>query len=134
MEQYELYHFGVPGMKWGVRKAKQLAVTSGRAAKKAANYGSKAISRQASNRQKSQSVKTTQQVDPKKARVQKAKRAVKIGAAVAGTVLAVYGAKKLNDALKDVKQRKRDEAYYNHLMMLNIINKRAEWENMFRNY
>ena len=114
MEQYELYHFGVPGMKWGVRKAKQLSVTPKLAAKKAANYGSKATSRQDVNRQKSQ---TTQKVDPRKDRIEKTKRAVKIGAAVAGTVLAVYGAKKISDALKDYKAKKRDEAYYNYLIL-----------------
>lgn len=102
MERYELYHFGVPGMKWGIRKAKQLAVTSGRVAKKAVNYGSKTISRQIANRQKST---YAQKVDPQKAKIEKAKKAVKIGAAVAATVLAVYGAKKLNDALNDFNQQ-----------------------------
>ena len=101
MDEYELYHFGVKGMKWGVRKAIQLVGTHGRALKNTYDQVSRLKSKGLSNRPHGSNKRptTTQNADPHKARVEKAKKAVKIGAAVAGTVLAVYGVKKLNDAL-----------------------------------
>ena len=105
MNEYELYlcHHGVKGMKWGVRKAKKLVRTSGRFLKKTAGYASKTIAKgrvthpNGSNKS-STTMKNNEQYKDK---VSKAKKAVKVGAAVAGTVLAVYGAKKLNDVLHD---------------------------------
>jgi hypothetical protein len=103
MDEYELYlcHHGVKGMKWGVRKARQLVDTSRRVLKNTYNQVSRLKSRGSTNRPNGSNKRptTTQNADPHQARVQKAKKAVKIGAAVAGTVLAVYGVKKLNDAL-----------------------------------
>lgn len=38
---YELYHYGVPGMKWGVRKATRLSSRNERLARKALDYDKK---------------------------------------------------------------------------------------------
>jgi hypothetical protein len=76
----ELYHWGVKGMKWGKRKAQPVAVNSTRRSSTSTN------------------------IDPvaqREARKTKIKKAVKIGAAVAGTALAAYGAYKLDKALKN---------------------------------
>lgn len=69
-------------MKWGKRKARPQATGNGR------HGGQTAESPEA-------------QAARKEARRQKLKRAAKIGAAVAATALAAYGAKKMSDVLKD---------------------------------
>jgi hypothetical protein len=79
-KEFELTHFGVKGMKWGRRKARSEATGNG-------HGGQTDDSPEAAAARK-------------EARSQKAKRAAKIGAAVVGTALAVYGAKKLDDTLK----------------------------------
>lgn len=68
----ELYHYGIPGMKWGHRKARPVTVSSTHRAQR-------------------------KQTDPevKAKRVARAKTAAKVGAAVAATALATYGAYKL---------------------------------------
>ena len=63
----ELYHYGIPGMKWGHRKARP-TVSIGR-------------SRQSSPEHQ--------------AKVARRKKAIKVGAAVVGTALAAYGTYKL---------------------------------------
>ena len=70
----ELMHYGVPGMKWGRRKARPTATGGVRRAS---------------------SVPTADQAAQREARKAKAKKALKIGAAVAGTALAAYGTYKL---------------------------------------
>lgn len=79
----ELYHYGVPGMKWGRRKARPEA-SGGRRVR-------------TSQAQQSPANKAAQQ----QARRAKAKKALKIGGAVAGTALAAYGAYKVSKLVKD---------------------------------
>lgn len=78
-KEFELKHYGVKGMKWGRRKARPEATdTNGR--------GSKS---------------TGDQSDAEAKKKARRKIALKVGAAVVGTALAVYGAKKASDMLKD---------------------------------
>ena len=75
MTENELYHFGVKGMKWGVRRNRSLSKGS---PKKASSNKSEAQSRR-----------------------EKIKKAAIIGTAVAGTTLAAYGTYKASKYLKE---------------------------------
>lgn len=79
MNDNELMHYGVPGMRWGHRKAINRVSTSGK--------------------------KTNKSIDKNqpeyRAKVAKRKKALKIGTAVVGTALATYGAYKVSKLLKD---------------------------------
>ena len=85
MYQYPDYliHYGVPGMKWGVRKQR---VTRGK-----------------TNRR---SAKSSMSEEDKKAR---RRRNMKIAAGVAGVVLAAYGAHKFKDFVNDTNWKYHDE-------------------------
>lgn len=72
----ELYHAGVKGMKWGVRKARPTATGTGR-------------------RGRAQSQNSADMTAKQQARKRRAKTALKIGAAAAGTAIAAYGAYRL---------------------------------------
>ena len=111
----ELSHHGVKGMKWGVRKQRQSL--GGRARRGLASvYGlNESFYRRTGNRTlasmnaqaKNAQLKKAELADQRKqaklndpdhkARVAKAKKAAKVGAAVAVTALAIYGGKKLHD-------------------------------------
>ena len=80
--QNELYHYGVKGMKWGVRRARKNDV-SGTSSKK----------RKTDN--------DDNQTTKKKGLSDRQKTALKIGAAAAGTALAAYGAYKVSNMIKD---------------------------------
>ena len=86
----ELYHWGVKGMKWGVRRYQNKDGTLTAAGKKRKNQDSDSPLK-----------------DQAEQRSEKIKKAVKIGAAVAGTALAAYGAYKVS---KIVKQKAYDKS------------------------
>lgn len=93
----ELFHYGVPGMKWGRRKAPEVSSNQGRRS-------------------------STQNPDQAKAaRKAKIKKAVKIGAVVAGSVVAIYGIKKL----KEIADRR---AYDRGMEYLNKMKREADLE------
>ena len=83
MNENELMHYGVRGMKWGRRKATSNS-PSGRSTRSTKSTASEA-----------------DQAAAKEARKAKAKKAIKIGAAAAGTALAAYGTYKMSKLLKD---------------------------------
>lgn len=88
----ELYHYGVKGMKWGVRRNRNESVSSAK--------------------------RTSKNID-NDARKRKVKTAVKVGAAVAGTALAAYGAYKLSKFVKtkniDLARQKGIEVYKKYI-------------------
>ena len=90
-KEFELKHYGVKGMKWGRRKVRPEPVGVSRRGGKASTDSPEA------------------QAAAKEARRAKAKRAVKIGAAVVAAGMAVYGAKKLHDAVRDKNYEYRME-------------------------
>lgn len=110
----ELQHHGIKGMKWGVRRkaalksvagsklGKAIIKTSGlnSAQKKQAlrEHEILAKEKQAAKQAKKEAANTP---EAKAARKATLKKSVKVGAAVAGTVLAAYGAYKASKALKN---------------------------------
>lgn len=103
----ELYHYGVKGMKWGVRRSlQQLGYKQARSG--AGQLGLKAAQGVAKKKKTStgpSSSQTKKQLTPEQ-KAAKRKKAIKIGAAVAGTALAAYGTYKLAEYM----QQKRDSA------------------------
>ena len=81
----ELYHYGVPGMRWGHRKARSVSTERARMQSARAAY----------NKQAKKEYKQTDEYKAKRAKV------VKAGAVVAGTALAAYGAYKVNKVIRD---------------------------------
>lgn len=130
----ELYHYGIPGMRWGHRKAtynsdsvfsqrrnenwnqksqsyKRTSIGRGQnpnlgRTKHDYRTGETAIGKNISKYAKDainnrNSKNKTSSNNTKEAQKAKAKKVLKIGAAVAGTALAAYGAKKLHDVVRD---------------------------------
>ena len=85
-----LCHYGVLGMKWGHRKAKYDVSSDKRNKKEGTNDKKKTLT----DNQKSS----------------RRKKAIKVGAAVVGTSLAVYGAHKASQYLKSTAGKKSYEA------------------------
>lgn len=124
----ELYHYGVKGMKWGVRKARpqtsvsrpfgrQTAYNTRSAAKPSARSSARSGGTSGSVNN-SQSVEQRRQV-----RIAKAKKAAKIGAAVAGTALAAYGTYKLARYMQDKRSQaamRKAQDYVNNNIFRNV--------------
>ena len=100
----ELYHYGVKGMKWGVRRRinqVQVAKTARRSSQTSVAVNSSRDSYAQAKQAYKQAKKAERNSPEAKAeRVAKAKRAAKVGAVVAGTALAAYGAYKVNEYVK----------------------------------
>lgn len=85
MNENFLAHYGVPGMKWGRRKARSTSSGTSRI-------------RSGKNKKSNSSNNSSSQSDRRKKNV---KKALKVGAAVAGTALAAYGGYKLHKFVND---------------------------------
>ena len=93
----ELYHHGIKGMKWGVRRFQNKDGTRTAAGKKryADNNSSKNENEENSNSEQTK----------KKGLTDKQKKAIKVGAIVAGTALAAYGSYKIYQAYTGSNQK-----------------------------
>lgn len=102
----ELYHYGVKGMKWGHRKAIPIVTK---------------IGRRASGSKPNLDYKNTPEYQAKVAR---RKKALKIGATVAGTALAAYGTYKLAKYVQDKRNSAALEKAQNYVNQ-NFFEKRG---------
>ena len=134
MTENELYHFGVKGMKWGVRRNRanlggngsfrtrrlQRAVNANdrdvRSLKSAGYKKEAAAVKAVGDKNRAMLVKSQARdaakntPEAKAARKEKLKKAAKVGAAVAGTALAAYGVYKVSKAISNKKQMQAAEA------------------------
>lgn len=141
MNNDELYHYGVKGMKWGVRRQKiaskgdtvpkrtspkgygvRTHVGKGGTTRKytrdmyrtQVTLNGKTMKEHASNARQSAQAKIQQtkqklSTPEAKAKIDKATKAAKVGAAVAGTALAVYGGYKFNKFVRSTNYQYRLE-------------------------
>ena len=139
MNENELYHFGVKGMKWGIRRNRSSFVPTSGPKRLPGTYASDGngwtakakrlpgaivkkdgydksrtpkgvVSLTSKTSGKSKQKTAANTPEAKAARKEKLKKAAKVGAAVAGTALAAYGAYKVSKAISNKKQMKAAEA------------------------
>lgn len=138
MNENELYHFGVKGMKWGVRRNRSSFVSTSGPKRLPGTYASdgngwtakakrlpgaivkkdgynksrtpKGVASLTSQKSGKSKQKAAANTPEAQARKEKLKKAAKVGAAVAGTALAAYGVYKVSKAISNKKQMKAAEA------------------------
>lgn len=134
MNENELYHFGVKGMKWGVRRNRSSFVSTSGPKRLPGTYASdgngwtakakrlpgaivkkdgydksrtpKGVVSLTSKTSGKSKQKAAANTPEAQARKEKLKKAAKVGAAVAGTALAAYGVYKVNKFLNSEVQKK----------------------------
>lgn len=138
MNENELYHFGVKGMKWGVRRNRSSFVSTSGPKRLPGTYASdgngwtakakrlpgaivkkdgydksrtpKGVVSLTSKTSGKSKQKAAANTPEAQARKEKLKKAAKVGAAVAGTALAAYGVYKVSKVISNKKQMKAAEA------------------------
>lgn len=138
MNENELYHFGVKGMKWGVRRNRSSFVSTSGPKRLPGTYASdgngwtakakrlpgaivkkdgydksrtpKGVASLTSQKSGKSKQKAAANTPEAQDRKEKLKKAAKVGAAVAGTALAAYGVYKVSKAISNKKQMKAAEA------------------------
>ena len=108
MSDYILIHHGIKGMKWGIRRFQKPNGTLTSAGRK--RYAD-ALDGQPSNTSSKRQAKAEIKGE-RSGLTDKQKKAIKVGAAVVGTALAVYGAKTVVDLHIDVKDFKEQVDRY----------------------
>lgn len=110
----ELYHHGIKGQKWGIRRYQNDDGSLTAAGRKRYGDAAESASGQKGNSKKTSEKNSPEAIAKRKAR---AKKAAIIGGSVIAAGLAVYGAKKLNDkAVSGLSKKYRDMA--DHSMKL----------------